>query len=284
MFSVGTENQSILVSIGSINHFVGRYLVVERVVLPTIYAKTTNLIHRSKKLGHLLKLHQIRDENNLTFMNQLSNEYNSIEKEKSDYLSSHKNPNCEYGCDHFLWDIALVKVKHRIVPVFNETHFKVNSVCLPKSGITNNKTERAVIMGMGLTEQTKPSNLKKGITIILNNSISFCKQRYCIQRLSNESNPLLNSSQLTGDSGSPVIQYHICRAVQIGIISRRAIVNSKTFGLETSVPIFMPWIRWVILSNDIMIISETNVLLILSVITTAIIAVIVSFALLWSKT
>lgn len=46
-------------------------------------------------------------------------------------------------------DIALLKVEQPIVPVFNETHYIVNSICLPKSGHFNDKTESAIFIGMG---------------------------------------------------------------------------------------------------------------------------------------
>ena len=52
------------------------------------------------------------------------------------------------------YDIALLKLKDRIVPVFNETHYIINSICLPKTGIVNKEHENVMIIGMGVTEQT----------------------------------------------------------------------------------------------------------------------------------
>ena len=127
------------------------------------------------------------------------------------------------------FDIALLKVKNRIIPVSNDSHYIVNSICLPKSQIINERTESIFITGMGMTAPfgSSPYRLKKGMSIIWRR-YDECKnftliknvtRIICAVRLNHLNESLLNSSICSGDSGSPLNQQDDCQAVQIGITS-----------------------------------------------------------------
>lgn len=186
-------------------------------------------------------------------------------------------------------------MKKRIVPVFNQSHYLINSICLPKTRIINEKKESIFLIGLGLEEPTGrvSKRLKKEMTFMLDpefcrllGNISNFTAMVCYQRINSSIIPLWNSSGQRGDSGSPSHQYlNYCKAVQIGVVSYGSPYSQRS----ARVSFFTPWIRSKILSennftqNVKRMVWETNHLLIVSVITTAIIAVLVCSALLWSE-
>ena len=169
------------------------------------------------------------------------------------------------------YDIALLKLKDRIVPVFNETHYIINSICLPESGIVNKEPENVMIIGMGATDEnyTNKHKLKKGLDLML--SPDYC---YYFDKEGGPKTPichwgtninrstllLVNSSTCSGDSGSPTHQYYGWNAVQIGITSSNYRVCGKAGwpSLKIRVSLFMPWIRSVISGTDVHIEAEAS--------------------------
>ena len=201
------------------------------------------------------------------------------------------------------YDIALLKLKDRIVPVFNETHYIINSICLPESGIVNKEHENVMIIGMGYTADnfTASTVLKKGLNLML--SPDYC---YYLDKEGGPKTPichwdwmtnrssliLVNSTICRGDSGSPTHQYYGWNAVQIGIVSSvyGTCGGGKMPTLKIRVSLFVPWIRSVISGTDVHIeaeaseqlSSEDNFLITVCLIT-GFITLFVNSALIWCK-
>ena len=105
----------------------------------------------------------------------------------------------------------------------------------------------------------------------------------------------INPGACQGDSGGPGQQYYDCQAIQLGVISADPISGMATatcmdFSWLTRVSLYVDWIRSVIYPEAVAAHqSKTGVgvkasrLLIISVITATIIAVLISSALLWRK-
>ena len=170
---------------------------------------------------------------------------------------------------HFLkksyHDIALLKLKERIVPVINETHYLINSICLPKTGIVNKRNENVIVLKIGKTydKETNPKKLRKELSVINMEYLypnDWEKEPTLIvsQDFINHSSIfIVNSTGCYGDSGSPSHQYYGWRAVQIGINSAMVgdpIKNSKeqchNMAVNIRVSFFVQWIRSEISKND----------------------------------
>ena len=85
----------------------------------------------------------------------------------------HKDP---MKSDAMYYDIALLKLRKRITPVFNETHYIINSICLPKYNITNSEGERLVMIGMGIPARGVyywTPQLKKGLGVLIAQSTFY---------------------------------------------------------------------------------------------------------------
>ena len=164
------------------------------------------------------------------------------------------------------FDIALVRVKNRIIPVLNESHYIVNSICLPKSQIINEGNETLFLEGMGMTDLTWSSTnrLKKGITLMRPTfdecgDTNIMKYTFtqnitgviCVLRLNSLSKALFESSLCGGDSGSPQHQPSGCQAVQIGLSSFGDKVPCGNFDGLVRVSQHIPWIRSEIMNEKI---------------------------------
>ena len=170
----------------------------------------------------------------------------------------------------FYYDIALLKLKDRIVPVFNETHYIINSICLPESGIVNKEHENVMIIGMGATgENTNTPVLKKGLDLILSPDYCYYKDKeggpktpicHWGTNINRSSLLLVNSTTCTGDSGSPTHQYYGWNAVQIGITSTNyGVCGTPGWApFKIRVSLFVPWIRSVISGTDVNIEAEAS--------------------------
>ena len=145
------------------------------------------------------------------------------------------------------FDMALIKVKNRIIPVCNDSHYIVNGICLPKSQIINERNESIVIMGMGMTAPfgSMPFRLKKGVTV-MSPIYDECERLtllknltriICGHRLIHLSEPLLMASTCSGDSGAPQHQQYGCQAVQISLNSFGNWINSSGCGYK------LGWVR-----------------------------------------
>ena len=148
-----------------------------------------------------------------------------------------------------------------MVPVFNETHYIINSICLTKTNITNSKRESLVIIGMGDTDKRHTSSQRLKKAVILITAFKDCPQRewykerhslLCSPRIrSGQLKPLYNASSCWGDSGSPAHQYFGWQAVQLGITTSskgdRHFCASELYLIRVSE--HMPWIRNVLNSG-----------------------------------
>ena len=165
-----------------------------------------------------------------------------------------------------LFDIALIKVKNRIIPVFNDSHYIVNSICLPKPLITNERNETLVIEGMGITDPSGSvtNRLKKGTTV-MSPTYDECKNErkmkrigirnitriICVNRVNRTSQPLFNTGLCSGDSGSPQHQPFDCQAVQISLTSFGDVSPCGYQEGLVRVSEYMPWIRSEIMKDKI---------------------------------
>ena len=155
----------------------------------------------------------------------------------------------------WFFDIALLKVKNRIIPVFNDSHYIVNSICLPKSQIINERNETLVVMGLGLTAPfgSIPNRLKKGMTLMRRrydecsnlDLIKNVTRMICVYRLNHLSEPLFNSSICAGDSGAPQHRQYGCQAVQIGVMSVYGPFNKSKCGLDMGFVRVSENIQWI---------------------------------------
>ena len=152
-------------------------------------------------------------------------------------------------------------------------------------------------MGVETPSGVVPMKLKKGITLLLDpkmyrslSRIEKTENIFCFLRL-NSSKRILRSIGCEGDSRSPSHQYSGCRAIQLGIVSvaERPIRSCSVILWYTRVSLYMDWIRSVITRDyqredkQTRVVATTNVLLIVSVITRDIIAIVVSSGVVWRK-
>ena len=163
-----------------------------------------------------------------------------------------------YGLHEFAkyHDIALLKLRKRITSVFNETHYIINSICLPKTNITNRRDESLVIIGMGYPKrivQYWTPQLKKGLGVLerprtYRETLRGQPSKMRVHFMSSQNqNPLYKSSACHGDSGSPSHQYYGWQAIQIGLVSSGGSLTEgeicADLGFYTRLSLFMPWIR-----------------------------------------
>ena len=239
--------------LGSVSKYAGRRHVVERVVrfprnsFLNLTSHESQILSRYKELKDLLPILEINDTNK-SELGKLYQEYKDIRNSETLEILMKSYT--------WFWDIALLKVKNRIIPAFNETHYTINSICLPKSGIENQNNESLVIIGMGYEDPyaSLPYRLKKGVTQMLDSKTceTISREFYkniCFLRLSSNK-PILNSSSCSGDLGSPSHQYYGCRAIQIGVHSK-GVSGSESCdrtgeGGQTRVSLWTQWIRSVI--------------------------------------
>ena len=276
----------------------GRWIDVERVVMHPKFIVLLDDHKRRKAVNDELKKElrhlEITDRNHDKEFDKRVKEFLK-EKEILSYIAFH------------FYDIALMKLKERIVPVFNETHYIVNSICLPKSGITNKgRNESLVVMGMGATHRKSwgSNRLKKGVVTNVDpdlcgnwtNNPDYISPSICVNYGIMERRakfpytiPLLNASVCYGDSGPPSHQYYGSQAVQIGVVTHSITSTSNVsfcgnFGqLLIRVSLFMPWIRSHISGTDETIEPKVSHLLIISAYTFTILGVVICSALIWCK-
>ena len=143
--------------IGSIATYSGRRLTVDKHVIHPNY----NIIYRLKEEKERNALKEV-------FIDWELNDKGRTQEFEDKYHEYVKVHNSVINQDSMgqLFDIALIKVKNRIIPVFNDSHYIVNSICLPKPLITNECNETLVIEGLGKTDRSGSvtNRLKKGIT------------------------------------------------------------------------------------------------------------------------
>ena len=216
-----TPNQSVSVGIGSVALFSGRRLTVDKVIIHPKYDIKLMVGKERDALKEEITNLELNDtERNQEF-------YVKHKKNQKDYKLYVKLQRFIY-----MFDIALIKVKNRIIPVFNDSHYIVNGICLPKSHIINERNESVVIIGIGITEpKGEVSNrLKKGMSV-MRRRYDECQSTaqnknitrlICVLRLYHLSESLLKSGGCNGDSGSPLHQQYGCQAVQIGLYSMSA--------------------------------------------------------------
>ena len=213
-------NQTITFQIGSIAQYSGRRLNVQKVITHPKYYIESKRKERRDALKEMIINWELNDRERTQQFFEKYNEYKKAEESFS----------LKYTIS-FLNDIALIKVKNRIIPVFNDSHYIVNGICLPKSQIINERNESLFIIGFGATD---PSNsqthgMKEGMTVMrrqfdecrnsTKNPIKNITRVICTNRLHHMSDPFFNSSTCAGDSGAPQHQLYGCHAVQISLTS-----------------------------------------------------------------
>ena len=137
---------------GSVATYAGRRLTVNRVIIHPKY-DTKTFESDINDLKEVITDWEINDRERTQEFFDKYNKYNKLWEE-----------NWIHSVVRGISDIALLKVKNRIYPVFNDSHYIVNSICLPKSHIINGRNESIVFIGMGVAGPTeRPSiRLKKG--------------------------------------------------------------------------------------------------------------------------
>ena len=142
-FSEEIQRPSFVLQLGSIARDAGRRHVIERVVHNPMYIKEETPEYTKAYSGWFLERYLLQHlEINDTTKSVLAHLYEK-DKELDKKVQSLKSRDEEH------YDIALIKVKNRIIPAFHETHYTINSICLPKSGIENQNNECLLIIGMG---------------------------------------------------------------------------------------------------------------------------------------
>ena len=119
-FSEEIERLSFVLQLGSIARDAGRRHVVERVVHNPMYMKEKTPEYTKAYSDWFLETYLLHLELNDTTKSVLAHLYEK-DKELDKKVQSLKSRDEEY------YDIALIKVKKRIIPAFNETHYTINS-------------------------------------------------------------------------------------------------------------------------------------------------------------
>ena len=150
------SNQWSSVLISSIALYAGRRLTVDKAVIHPIFTISLNIKKEMYYLKEVITDWELNDRERTQQFFDKYNEYNRVH----DHFIKLEN-------SAFFGDIALVKVKNRIIPVFNDSHYIVNGICLPKSHIINERNETLFFEGMGMTDpsSTLTNRLKKGMTV-----------------------------------------------------------------------------------------------------------------------
>ena len=251
------SNQSVSVMIGSIAKYSGRRLTVDKLLIHPKYdsIQRINLDKQMNALKQVIIDSELNDRQRTKEFDDKYNEYNTV------FYSYHGHVTISR-----YFDIALVKVKNRIIPVFNDSHYIVNSICLPKSQIINERNETLVIEGMGVTDPSgsTTNRLKKGITIMrptydeCNHTVIMkylltrnITRFICVLRLNRLSKTLFNPINCGGDSGSPQHQPIGCQAVQIGLSSFGDKTTCGNLSGLVRVSQHIPWIRSEIMKEKI---------------------------------
>ena len=219
------SNQTILVLIGSIATYSGRRLTVDKLVINPKYDVIYRL-NKEKERNALKEVIIDLERNDRRRTQEFDDKHYEYQKVY--------NSSVDHNTITLLYDIALIKVKNRIIPVFNDSHYIVNSICLPKPLITNERIETLFIGGMGVTDMSwsVTNRLKKGITrmsptydechdLSIMNRIGTqnVTRIICVNGLNRTNHFLFNAGLCSGDSGSPQHQPFGCQAIQIGIES-----------------------------------------------------------------
>ena len=250
--------------IGSTARFGGRRFVAERLYPHPEYVMYEKVLSQFES-----QLNRIDNERNASDkagdvekVTQLTATYDKVLEQLHQYMN--RTTLKQY-------DIGLIKLKTRVIPVSNHTHWIVNSICLPKKGFTHQKNETVVTIGMGnIGSRWQPSQSEmshrlkyavetiwgiediKGWFRINLNFISDIIPKIGI--FSYKSKYAFCAANL----GSPHFQYVGCRAVVIGVSSwmcpsstiqvvpDKAYCGDKYPNGNTLVALHMDWIRSVI--------------------------------------
>ena len=139
------SNQTVSVRFGSVAKFSGRRLTVDKVLIhPKYYIKSKEEKERDA-LKEVITNWELNDRERTQQFFDRYKEY-----KKANDLSD------KLYMTIISFDIALLKMQNRIIPVYNDSHYIVNGICLPKSHIINERNESVVIIGMGITTPSGP--------------------------------------------------------------------------------------------------------------------------------